>query len=567
FLYKASIEGVADPKLFKLLKSYADTVTHRANPPQSLFQLQAVANKDKLRLIKALRSEGFYSASIEVHLRPEAELISVVFAVSLGPPYHLRSFTIKASDEESESTSALPAPADLGISLETQFTSKQVFDAETRIVRWLNIKGFAFARVNNRNVIVDHTDFSVAVTVEVAPGPRACFGDVKITGPEAVSHQFLFAKLPWQKGDPFDPRLLEKAQKRIYATGLFVNIQIHHADALDESGLLPVTIILKERAHRTIKGGVTYETDAGPGAKLTWEHRNLFHKGESFNAEIAASDLSLAAESRFRKPDFFLTNQSLIMSLRLAEDRPDAFTSRNISASLSVERTISTRLKLEGGISLKASRTHQLRDDDWFGLISFPLQCDWDTSDDILDPFTGGRLSFGIAPFYDAFGNDTNFLKAHIRYNHYLPVTRKPALVLALRGVFGTIAGASRDEIPADERLYSGGGGSVRGYEYKTLSPLRNDEPVGGRSLFECSLEFRLKALHSLGMIAFLDGGTAFESVLPDFSAESLRWGTGFGLRYYTAAGPLRFDIGFPLNRRDHIDDHYQLYVSLGQAF
>jgi translocation and assembly module TamA len=67
-------------------------------------------------------------------------------------------------------------------------------------------------------------------------------------------------------------------------------------------------------------------------------------------------------------------------------------------------------------------------------------------------------------------------------------------------------------------------------------------------------------------MVTFLDGGSAFESTFPD-SSENLQWAAGLGFRYFTAIGPLRLDVGFPLNRRKDIDDAFQIYLSIGQAF
>ena len=130
----------------------------------------------------------------------------------------------------------------------------------------------------------------------------------------------------------------------------------------------------------------------------------------------------------------------------------------------------------------------------------------------------------------------------------------------------GAIVGAERNEIPADERFYAGGGGSIRGYAYQTVAPLSGTDPIGGRSIFELSLELRLKLTEQFGLVTFLDGGNAFTSQTPDFR-ESLLWGTGLGFRYYTPIGPLRLDVAFPLDRREGIDDSFQVYVSLGQAF
>jgi translocation and assembly module TamA len=128
------------------------------------------------------------------------------------------------------------------------------------------------------------------------------------------------------------------------------------------------------------------------------------------------------------------------------------------------------------------------------------------------------------------------------------------------------MSGAERDEIPADIRFYAGGGGSIRGYAYQSVGPTQNNEPIGGRSLITMSAELRIKITEKMGLVAFVDGGSAFESAFQDFE-ETLQWGGGLGFRYFTAIGPLRLDVGIPINRRAGIDDSFQIYVSIGQAF
>jgi translocation and assembly module TamA len=94
-----------------------------------------------------------------------------------------------------------------------------------------------------------------------------------------------------------------------------------------------------------------------------------------------------------------------------------------------------------------------------------------------------------------------------------------------------------------------------------------NDEndPLGGRSLFEASGEVRARVTDTIGVVAFVDTGAAFTSRYPDFDDE-LRIGVGPGIRYFSGIGPIRLDVGFPVNRRDS-DDAFQLYISIGQAF
>jgi translocation and assembly module TamA len=90
--------------------------------------------------------------------------------------------------------------------------------------------------------------------------------------------------------------------------------------------------------------------------------------------------------------------------------------------------------------------------------------------------------------------------------------------------------------------------------------------PTGGKSLLEVSLETRVRVTEKIGLAFFMDGGNAFEDITPS-SGEELFWGAGVGVRYFTPIGPFRFDVAMPLDRRDGLDDAFQIYISLGQSF
>ena len=81
-------------------------------------------------------------------------------------------------------------------------------------------------------------------------------------------------------------------------------------------------------------------------------------------------------------------------------------------------------------------------------------------------------------------------------------------------------------------------------------------------------MELRLRLTENIGIVPFVDGGTVY--VEPDFRSDeddTIRWAAGLGFRYFTLIGPLRLDLAFPLNQRSGIDDDFQFYVSIGQAF
>jgi translocation and assembly module TamA len=137
--------------------------------------------------------------------------------------------------------------------------------------------------------------------------------------------------------------------------------------------------------------------------------------------------------------------------------------------------------------------------------------------------------------------------------------------VLAGRIKGGVIGGADIAELPPDRLFFAGGGGSVRGYGYRSIGvDGPGDTVTGGRYLLEGSVEARAKVTDTIGIVGFVDAGyVAGDELVP---LEEVRLGAGLGVRYYTGLGPLRLDFAVPLNKRAN-DPDYALYVGIGQAF
>jgi translocation and assembly module TamA len=180
----------------------------------------------------------------------------------------------------------------------------------------------------------------------------------------------------------------------------------------------------------------------------------------------------------------------------------------------------------------------------------------------LLNPTRGYRLAGRLSPELSFQGQAFGYARAQIDGSAYVPVGGRTVIAGRIR--LGSILGAPRDKIAPSRRFYSGGGGSVRGYGYQDIGPRDvNNDPIGGRSLAEFSIEARVR-FGNFGVVPFLDGGNLYTRTYPDFSG--MRYGAGMGVRYYTSFGPIRLDVGTPLNRRPG-DARVAVYVSLGQAF
>jgi translocation and assembly module TamA len=207
-----------------------------------------------------------------------------------------------------------------------------------------------------------------------------------------------------------------------------------------------------------------------------------------------------------------------------------------------------------------------IKDTRKFFIAALPLTLGYDGSDNLLDPTTGFRLSGWISPEYSGHGKSLTYLRTQIDASAYRPVSDR--VVVAGRIRLGTIVGADDFDLAPSRRFYSGGGGSVRGYGYQQLGPKDMDgDPIGGRGLAEFALEARIRLSQfggNFGVVPFFDGGSLSTEAMPDF--KDWRFAAGLGVRYYSLFGPIRLDVGVPLNRQKG-DGPVAVTVSLGQAF
>lgn len=150
---------------------------------------------------------------------------------------------------------------------------------------------------------------------------------------------------------------------------------------------------------------------------------------------------------------------------------------------------------------------------------------------------------------------------------YYHPFDRKDKIVLAQKVTVGLTTSRGLKKVPVPKRFFGGSEDDLRGYRYRTVSKRNHDgKPIGGRSAIYYSLELRFRVSQAIGLVPFYDLGTVEESNVPKLS-EKWYQSTGLGLRYFSFLGPLRCDIGVPLNRRKGLDPRYRFLLSIGQAF
>ncbi|MCF8105089.1 MAG: autotransporter assembly complex protein TamA [Desulfohalobiaceae bacterium] len=564
--YTVSIQGVEDRALRKTLEKSAEQFKEQTDPLSGFF-LEKKAEKHLQRLLEICNAHGYYQAEAEVAIQKEdAAAYQTIFSIDPGPVYRVADVRIEVEPKERQSKIKLPAPKALGIPIGSPALAEDILAAQKKLQQAVLSQGYLQAVQERPEVRVDEGGQSVSLVFSLSPGPLIRLGSTRFTGLEEVDPEYIHSKIPWTEGDTYDPKLVQQLKNDLMATQLFNLVDVQFAEKPEENGLFPVRVRVRERDRRSVRLGLGYATDIGPLAKASWERKNMLGRGEKLTVSSDVSPKEQRLNGSFQKPSLFRPDQSLLLFSSLKREDYDSYQSDAFLAEANVVRGLSSEASLSGGLGYKGQTTRDALGSDRFHLFFVPGLFEWDSRDDILNPTQGLKLGFGLTPYQDISQADLTFFKTILKARWYKALNGGKDFILAFRTKLGSLTGASSGDIPADERFFAGGGGSVRGFPYQEISPQRNGESFGGRSILEISSEIRWQMKERFGLVFFVDGGQVTPDKYPDLGQDIL-WGTGLGLRYFTDLGPLRFDLAFPLNKKDHISDSFQFYISIGQAF
>jgi translocation and assembly module TamA len=463
----------------------------------------------------------------------------------------------------------LLAPLEPGVPARAQ----PVIETGDALIARLRNAGYPDAKQDPVDALADAERGTVELAFKVRSGLRASFGKLNVKGLGVTQPAFIENLKPWNANERVTPDKLDELRSRLAETGLFSTATARlagNAGAATQGVVArDVDVELKERERRTVALGASASTSEGAGLDGEWELRNYSGWGDSlkFTGQIATLQRRLGAA--YRLPHIGKYGRTLEVKTEIEDFETDAFDQSGVNVSASLEEQLTRRIRASVGVEAGyASILDQAARIAGSGRRDLIILTGSATGEyvgvrDILDPINGVRARISIEPGITS--GDTNILFARFsgEASIYSDFATEGEFVGALRGRLGAIAGPNG--APPDRLFFAGGGGSVRGYEYQSISPRDSTgELLGGRSLVEVSAEVRYRATDTLGYAAFIDAGAAGPNVEPPIDEMSI--GAGVGVRYYTGFGPLRADIAVPLNKKDG-DADFQVYISIGQAF
>ena len=611
--YKLEFTGVDDDKaLAQNLKDASNVWRLRLQAPASGAGLTRRVVGDFPNLADALWASGYFDAQVEatvagVEIYPDGRGIDaassaaeelrdkapvpVTINIDPGPLFHLRHVVVFDA--------RTMAPID-----PTLFSKKAFERAPDELARaaalramqakWvdeLRQRSYPLAKIIKTEPVVLHREQALDVAVTIDPGPRAGIGEVRLSGrrpsgrPVGVPDEVIRSFIYLEEGEDYSPKKLADTRKSISRIEAIGSVKVEDGAPLDQNGNLPILVETGERKQHAVGFSGQISNTDGPGLRAYWMDRNVFGEGERLRFDlqgglaptvvsggffslppIDASNLIGSAKMSFVKPALYGSRDDLLVDAAAVRERTQYYWANYGNASVGVRHRFSDTASVQAGVEFEGGQYFDVWGLHDYSLLGFPLSANYDSTDSLLAPTKGVRANATVEPYVKALGDSVGMVQSKSQVTGYYALDDDAWYILAGRVTAGSIVGASVEDIPASHLFFAGGGGSVRGYRYRSLAPDYNfGFPVGGRSLLEGSAEARIKLTQEIGVVPFFDTGMAFASPFPDFQ-NSMRESVGLGLRYYTGIGPIRLDVATPIARQPG-DSPFALFIGIGEAF
>jgi outer membrane protein insertion porin family len=560
-----------------------------------------------------------------IELTPDRRHIDITIRIKEGPRFKIKSIGVKEVDKTGKEVEPLAGRKNLREQIHLDpgdwFSSTVIQRDLQEITRFYRDRGYAFVNISPQTEL--HTDERlVDVLVSIERGPLVYVQRINIKGNQKTRDEVIRRELRIAESDLYNQTRVERSKRRVTALGYFENVEVS-----EQRGSQPNRIVINFEVAERPTG--TFQVGAGFSSLETFlftgqvQQQNLFGRGQTLAFNLQLSGIRQLMQIQFVEPYLFgsewhmgVDGFRIMRQLRdynrdstgasLTLGHPLWFIHEDLRLFLNyrledVEITPATGGVLGGaGQSYYLFRTIPLRNLFRSGLTSsMRLSLQWDSRDDRLFP-TSGVLATISTELSEAFlGSDNNFLRHEARFRYYHPLFW--GMVGKLNTEWGLITSRDPQGVPVFERYFLGGIFDLRGFSLQSVGPRialpltldpgteasTRGTSIGGNMQFHYNLELEFPIIEAVGIkgVLFNDGGNAWnlerplceevpEGEVGDPATDPcgvhpllLRTSVGFGFRWFSPLGPLRFEWGYPLNPRRPYEDTYEFQFTVGNQF
>ena len=544
---------------------------------------QAKLNADLENLKSFYLSRGYLEFRVEstqVAISPNKQDITITINIFEGSRFvvsevALEGFYLGRDNEFKSLITIKPGLA---------YNVTDVVDTSKAFADYFGNFGFAFARVEQRTEI-DRQTSQVKIILQADPSRRAYVRRINIAGNERTRDEIIRREFRQMESSWYDGQRIRASRDRVDRLGFFTEVTVDTQEVPDNPDQVDINLKVTEKPTNSLSLGVGFSSSENAFLSFGLNQDNFFGTGNSVGVQINTSQYNKIYSVHTTDPYFTEDGVSRTFNLFSKNSRPysTSTTYYNINSSgigLSFGVPIAEidtiyvgvaydSTSISNGTNLPTAYADYINDT----ITSVPLTVGWarDSRDSTLAPNKGKlmRLNSELGLM-----GDTRYYKNSGQYQQYWPLSRK--YTVAINAELGLGGGLEGHDFPVFKNYYSGGLGSVRGFQQNSLqtdatySRYGGDYSTGGSKKILLNTEFLMPfpgvgTDKTLRLYTFLDVGniyTAQESV--DFS--QLRSSTGLGLSWISPVGPLRLAVAKPLKKFDN-DRIQSFQFQIGTSF
>ena len=564
--------------------------------------------RDVAALEAFYRTNGFLEAKVileKIELIENGAFADIVIRVDEGEPTRVDLVDFEGTGPLSEDRLARELRLKTGVPFNPSLISTDVYAMKRQYFE----KGYLAVEIADSVAV---TGKSVRLFYRISPGPVVTIRRIEIEGNRLSKDYVVEQELAFEEGEPFRLSKAVETQRNLFETGLFTEAEILPENLDVKERTVDITVRVRERKSGYLEFGFGVGNIRGSRVTGEWGEKNLFGRGMKL---VLKAEYSFGLfeggvvdfdnfdpqvnfyryDAGFAERHVFGTRVILGVDAYLEKDGtvdPIVIRTRGLGIGgvqhLSPRTDVMLRLLLERierevpDVEKELSNSRILS-----GTVSH------NTRDFILDPRRGGYRDLRADLAGGFLGGENDFYALNTTMQKYW--TKRKSLVVALRARVGytDAYGSSQDTgVPIENRFFTGGGNSVRGFRDNSLGPTGMVETsegnleetvIGGRFLLVGNAELRFPLPYfsrfRFSGAVFADAGNVWSSLgsvdAGDFrlfaspeeiTEDDIRYALGIGLRYNTPVGPIRLDYGMPI-KKDDTDRFGRFHLSLGQIF
>lgn len=547
-----TLEGLGDARLEDNVRAFLSLAGEPCDVPDWRVRQEFGESEQQIR--SALEAFGYYAVQVHSTLELEEACWHASFTIDPGDPVLVRSVEITVSGEADQDPAFASLVAAFPLARGSALDHGAYESFKERLLATARNRGYARAHFAASRIDVYPDMHAADVVLGFDSGPRYRFGPVELDQ-DVLNDSLVRAYLSFHTGDPYDNRKLTDLYVALTDSGFFSTIDIRPGTPDDAALEIPVDVRLTAGTRRILTYGVGYSTDVGPRLRIGRTNRRLNRAGHQNGINVELSPVVSETSWSYRFPHGDPRTEWVSFAAGLKREHTDTVYSK--SAELSARRILMRprQWTLTQSLSFVAE-DFEVADQQGRSQLLMPgLTWSKTVADNAIRPAQGARRDLELRAANESLGSDATFLQTTLKGKWIRSLPRGARFLM--RAEVGATLKNRLEDLPASVRFFAGGDQSVRGYEFESLGPQdAAGNVIGGSRLAVASFEFEQPLVNRWSLAFFVDSGNAFEG-----SKLDAKTGAGLGVRWRSPLGPIRADIGFPL---DGERSSPRLHISLG---